>query len=80
MPTRACCLAVLLLLVVGQVGCGTLNNFLWDFPGTPFGGVQTDIGWMATINPFIMIAAIIDTPFSLVADVLFLPITLIFGS
>lgn len=68
--------AVLGVLLLG-VGCGSLTNLVFDFPGDVYGGVGQDVDWIATINPLVIVAGVIDLPFSLVLDTLLLPWTLL---
>lgn len=72
-------LAILLLAswTALQSGCGSLTNLVFDFPGDVFGGVGQDLDWIASINPLVIIAGVIDLPFSLIVDIVFLPWTLL---
>ena len=68
------------LSVLVLTGCGSLSNLVLEFPGDPFGGVQSDISGTVSVSPLGIVGSVIDFPFSLVMDIVLLPWTLIMGA
>ena len=57
------------------VGCGTVGNAIWRGP-LVYGGIRLDAGFVRDASePGRKIFGVVDFPFSLVGDTVFLPIT-----